>query len=82
MNSFAQVTTVDSLESAYLNWYNKSPELDAVCGTAVDRAYETILKDKKPKKVIVVAVIDVANVVIGSNDTDAIANNILKIIDK
>jgi len=58
VNTFAQVTTVDSLESAYLNWYNKSPELDEVCGTAVDRAYETILKDKKPKKVIIVAVID------------------------
>lgn len=58
VTSFAQVTTVDSLESAYLNWYNKSPELDKVCGTAVDRAYETILKDKKPKKVIIVAVID------------------------
>ena len=58
VNTQAQFTTVDSLESAYLNWYNKSPELDAVCGTAVDRAYETILKDKSPKKVIIVAVID------------------------
>ena len=58
VNTSAQVTTVDSLEADYLNWYNKSPELDKVCGTAVDRAYETILKDKKPQKVIIVAVID------------------------
>jgi subtilisin family serine protease len=58
VNAYAQVTTVDSLESDYLNWYNKSPELDKICGTAVDRAYETILKDKKPQKVIIVAVID------------------------
>ena len=58
VNAYAQVTTVDSLEADYLNWYNKSPELDKVCGTAVDRAYETILKDKEPQKVIIVAVID------------------------
>ena len=58
VNAYAQVTTVDSLEADYLNWYNKSPELDKVCGTAVDRAYETILKDKKPQKEIIVAVID------------------------
>jgi subtilisin family serine protease len=58
VNTYAQVTTVDSLEADYLNWYNKSPELDKVCGTDVDRAYETILKDKKPQKVIIVAVID------------------------
>ena len=58
VNAYAQVTTVDSLEADYLNWYNKSPELDKVCGTDVDRAYETILKDKKPQKVIIVAVID------------------------
>jgi subtilisin family serine protease len=58
VNASAQVTTVDSLEADYLNWYNKSPELDKICGTAVDRAYETILKDRKPQKVIIVAVID------------------------
>ena len=58
INSFAQVTTVDSLESAYLNWYDKCPESDKICGVAVERAYSTILKDKEPKKVIIVAVID------------------------
>lgn len=58
LSIFAQVATVDSLESAYLNWYNKSPELDKVCGAEVDRAYQTILKDRKPQKVIIVAVID------------------------
>ena len=52
VNASAQVTTVDSLEADYLNWYNKSPELDKICGTAVDRAYETILKDRKPQKVL------------------------------
>lgn len=56
--SIAQVSTVDSLKQEYLNWYNMSPSSDSIMGTDVERAYATILKDKKTKKTVVVAVID------------------------
>ncbi len=41
-----------------LNWQNLDPTQDKVMGTSVDRAYKELLKDKKAKKTIVVAVID------------------------
>ena len=51
-------TTVDSLNKTYLNWYNLDPEIDKIQGASVDRAYKELLKDKSPKKKIVIAVID------------------------
>jgi subtilisin family serine protease len=52
------VSTVDSLDKSYLNWYNLDPRNDKTAGAAVNRAYIELLKDKTPKKKIVVAVID------------------------
>jgi len=52
------VSTVDSLDKSYLNWYNLDPAKDKTAGAAVNRAYNDFLKDKTPKKKIIVAVID------------------------
>lgn len=54
----AQVSTVDSLNKAFLNWQNLSPSGDSIMGVDTETAYSTILKDKKSKKTIIVAVID------------------------
>ena len=54
----AQKSTVDSLSKKYLDWYNKDPKLDTIQGVSADRAYNELLKDKIPKKKIIVAVID------------------------
>lgn len=40
------------------DWINLDPQIDGVMGTSSDRAYELLLKDKTPKKTVVVAVID------------------------
>jgi subtilisin family serine protease len=52
------VSTVDSLNKKYLNWYNLSPVNDKEQGAAVYQAYNEILKTKSPSKKIIVAVID------------------------
>ncbi|KAF5058903.1 hypothetical protein DSECCO2_341650 [anaerobic digester metagenome] len=52
------VTTIDSLPVKYLNWYNRSPSQDKIQGAATDQAYIELLKDKSPRKKVVVAVID------------------------
>lgn len=54
----AQVSTVDSLDAQYLNWYEKSYKDDKMLGVASEKAYNEVLNDKKTKKTIVVAVID------------------------
>jgi subtilisin family serine protease len=54
----AQRSTVDSLSKVYLNWYNKDSKIDNIEGVSVDKAYNELLKDKTPKKKIIVAVID------------------------
>jgi cell wall-associated protease len=40
------------------DWINLDPQEDGVMGTSSDRAYDLLLKDKEPKKRVVVAVID------------------------
>jgi len=40
------------------DWINLDPQADGVMGTSSDRAYQLLLKDKTPKKTVVVAVID------------------------
>ena len=40
------------------DWINLDPQDDGVMGTSSDKAYEFLLKDKTPKKTVVVAVID------------------------
>jgi len=52
------VSTVDSLNKTYLNWYNLDHKLNKVEGASVDKAYNELLKNKMPKKKIIVAVID------------------------
>ncbi len=54
----AQSGKLEDLDQQYLNWYNKDPQSDQILGTSVDRAYNTILENKKTKKTVVVAVID------------------------
>ncbi|MEZ4721701.1 MAG: S8 family serine peptidase [Flavobacteriales bacterium] len=40
------------------DWHNLDYETDKIYGTSSNRAFEELLKDKKPKKKVVVAVID------------------------
>jgi subtilisin family serine protease len=54
----AQVSTVDSLDSSLLNWYNQDFELDQVPGTSTERVYREIIKGRESKKTVVVAIID------------------------
>ncbi|MGD0712215.1 MAG: S8 family serine peptidase [Bacteroidales bacterium] len=54
----AQRGSVDSLSKKYLNWYNKDPKIDTIQGVSIERAYKELLKDRVPKKKIIVAVID------------------------
>ncbi|HLW21536.1 MAG TPA: hypothetical protein VKX33_14500, partial [Cyclobacteriaceae bacterium] len=39
-------------------WINLDPQDNGVLGTASDKTYELLLKNKSPKKTVVVAVID------------------------
>ncbi len=48
----------DSIDEDLVNWYNLDPKEDKVLGTGVNRAYKELLKDRSPKRKIVVAVID------------------------
>ncbi|MDP4266021.1 MAG: S8 family peptidase [Bacteroidota bacterium] len=52
------VRTVDSLDQNLLNYYNRDSKIDKVAGVSVYKAYSELLKDKKSKRKIVVAVID------------------------
>lgn len=52
------VSTVDSLNKHFLNWYNLDPAKDRIQGASVNRAYKDLLMQKAPHKKIVVAVID------------------------
>ncbi|MCX6230232.1 MAG: S8 family serine peptidase [Bacteroidetes bacterium] len=58
ITGFAQKTSVKDFDSKYLNWYNLDPTDDGVLGTSVDKAYKELLKDKKPRKIVTVAIID------------------------
>ncbi|MDA3892317.1 MAG: S8 family serine peptidase [Salinivirgaceae bacterium] len=51
-------TTIDSLNSTNLNWYNLDIKENKVVGASVQKAYFELLKDATPQKKIVVAVID------------------------
>ena len=56
--SFAQIKDVKQLDQQYMNWYNQDLEQDNILGISINKAYETLLKGKTPKKKVVVAVID------------------------
>lgn len=55
---YGQHESIDKFDQDYVNWYNLDYKQDDVVGTSVDKAYKELLKDKKPSKKIVVAVID------------------------
>ncbi|KAA3439423.1 S8 family peptidase [Rufibacter hautae] len=52
------VSSVSEFDQSYVNWHNLDPTQDKIQGTGVNRAYKELLANKKPKKTIVVAVID------------------------
>jgi subtilisin family serine protease len=60
-SGFAQnggVSTIDSLDKAYLNWFNLDPASDRIQGASVNKAYNELLGGKTPQSKIIVAVID------------------------
>jgi subtilisin family serine protease len=52
------VSTIDSLDQKYLNWYNLKPVDDKDQGASFTQSYADLLKNKTPGKKIIVAVID------------------------
>lgn len=55
---FSQNKDVSKFDTKYLNWYNQDLKENKANGASVEKAYKELLKDKKAKKQIVVAVID------------------------
>jgi subtilisin family serine protease len=53
-----QERQVENLDQKYLNWYNQDIGLNKIMGTSTDKLYDSILHSIKPKKTVVVAVID------------------------
>lgn len=51
-------TTIDSLDIAFLNWYNLDLKENKVMGMSTNKAYADLLDGKELKKKIIVAVID------------------------
>ena len=58
VGAHAQELSVDKLDQKYLNWHNRDPKKDMVLGTSVDRVYQELLKNRTPKKTVIVAIID------------------------
>lgn len=56
--AFTQEKSVSSFKPEQVNWYNKDLKTDKILGTRVNKVYTTLLTDLKPKKTVVVAVID------------------------
>jgi subtilisin family serine protease len=54
-SSFAQKAAVKDTPKA---WHMLDYQSDGIYGVSVEKAYQTILKDRKPKQMIIVAVID------------------------
>ena len=54
----AQTQNISELDQKYLNWYNLDLESNQILGASVNKAYSEFLKEKQPKKTIIVAVID------------------------
>src|SRR6185369_8992771 len=58
VSAHAQELSVDKLDQKYLNWHNRDLKKDMVLGTSVDRVYQELLKNRTPKKTVIVAIID------------------------
>ena len=54
----AQKKDISDFPAKKINWHNKDLKKDKIAGSSVERLYSEILKDKKPKKSIIVAIID------------------------
>jgi subtilisin family serine protease len=54
----SQKTDLSSFSKAKINWHNKDFKTDKIAGTSVEKLYTELIKDKKPKKSIIVAIID------------------------
>jgi subtilisin family serine protease len=54
----AQTKSVDKLDQEYLNWFNKDRNDEQIMGININKAYQELLNNKKPKKTVIVAVID------------------------
>ncbi len=57
-NTTLPAQSMEDIDPELVNWYNKDYEEDNVVGVSVDKAYRELLANKKPKKVIIVAVLD------------------------
>jgi len=57
-NTYAQYSTADSLPKKVLNWQNKDPKRNKVLGTSVEKTHKKLIRRKKAKKKIIVAIID------------------------
>jgi subtilisin family serine protease len=53
------ITSLQLFAQAPKNWQLLDYKMDSVYGISVEKAYTTLLKDKKPKKKVIVAIIDV-----------------------
>ena len=58
LDGIAQGTSLEEQDPTYVDWFNKDPKVDKVAGVSVDRVYKKLLKDQRPKKTVLVAVID------------------------
>ncbi len=53
-----QSSTVDSLDTSFLNWHHKGAKTDKIYGANINQIYEKLLSHRKPEKKIIVAIID------------------------
>lgn len=54
----AQEKSVDKLDKKYYHWHLKDPKKDKIMGISLEKAKNEIIKNNKPVKTVVVAVID------------------------
>lgn len=52
------VSSVKEFDPSFVNWHHLDPTKDKVQGISLNKAYNELLVNKKPRKTIVVAVID------------------------
>ncbi len=51
-------SSVNAFPKKNINWYNADLKEDKIAGVSVNKAYNLLLKDKKTRKTVVVAIID------------------------
>lgn len=58
LSAQSQESSVNAFKPMYINWYNSDFNDNDVLGCSVNKTYQELLKNKKAKKTIIVAVID------------------------